>query len=59
MNAFDSVRGFETVRLSFIVQRPSVEPGFQLERSEGKGRNLRYTLRAYATDKPAGQRYGG
>src|SRR3954469_9727809 len=27
LNAFDSERGFETVRLSFIVQRPSVEPG--------------------------------
>ncbi len=49
MNAFDLGRGFETVRLSFIVQRPSVEPGFQLERTEGKGRNLRYTLRSYAT----------
>ena len=59
MNAFDSELGFETVRLSFIVQRPTVEPGFQLERSEGQGRNIRYTLRSYATDKPAGQRYGG
>ena len=58
INAFDSSRGFETVRLSFIVQRPSVEPGFHLERSEGKGRNIRYTLRAYATDRPAGNRYG-
>lgn len=59
INAFDSSRGFETVRLSFIAQRPSVEPGFQLERSEGKGRNIRYTLRSYATARPAGSRYGG
>jgi len=58
LNAFDSSRGFETVRLSFIVQRPSVEPGFRLERSEAKGRTLRYTVHAYATDKPAGSRYG-
>lgn len=57
INAFDSERGFETVRLSFIVQRPSVEPGFQLQRTEEKGRNIRYTIRAYATDRPAGNRY--
>ncbi len=58
INAFDSERGFETVRLSFIVQRPSVEPGFRLTRTEDKGRTIRYTLHAYATDRPAGARYG-
>jgi ribulose-bisphosphate carboxylase small chain len=58
LNAFDSTLGFETVRLCFIVQRPLVEPGFRLERTEGKGRNLRYTLHAYAADKPQGNRYG-
>jgi ribulose-bisphosphate carboxylase small chain len=58
LNAFDSQQGFETVRLSFIVQRPSVEPGFKLVRTEGAGRNLHYTLQAYATDKPTGSRYG-
>jgi ribulose-bisphosphate carboxylase small chain len=58
INAFDAERGFETVRLSFIVQRPEVEPGFRLERTEEKGRSIRYTLRAYATDQPAGSRYG-
>ena len=58
VNAFDSERGFETVRLSFIVQRPPVEPGFRLDRTEGKGRNIRYTLHAYATDKAEGDRYG-
>src|SRR5690348_13216666 len=26
--AFDSHKGFETVRMSFIVNRPSEEPGF-------------------------------
>ena len=55
VNAFDSARGFETVRLSFIVQRPAVEPGFRLERAEGKGRNISYTLRPYATDRPTGK----
>ena len=57
INAFDSERGFETVRLSFIVQRPAVEPGFRLQRTEGRGRTIHYTLHAYATDKPAGSRY--
>jgi ribulose-bisphosphate carboxylase small chain len=58
INAFDSERNFETVRLSFLVQRPSVEPGFRLERIEGAGRNVRYSLHSYATDRPHGQRYG-
>jgi ribulose-bisphosphate carboxylase small chain len=44
INAFDATRGFETVRLSFIVQRPSVEAGFRLQRAEEKGRTIRYTL---------------
>jgi ribulose-bisphosphate carboxylase small chain len=57
VNAFDSERGFETVRLSFIVQRPAAEPGFRLQRTEDKGRTIRYTMHAYATDKPAGHRY--
>ena len=58
INAFDSERGFETVRMSFIVQRPSVEPGFRLERTEDTGRTIRYTMHSYATDRPAGSRYG-
>jgi ribulose-bisphosphate carboxylase small chain len=44
LNAFDSERGFETVRLSFIVQRPANEATFRLVRTEGVGRNIRYTL---------------
>jgi ribulose-bisphosphate carboxylase small chain len=45
VNAFDSTRGWETVRLSFIVNRPEVEPGFDLVREEAKGRTIRYTLK--------------
>lgn len=45
VNAFDSTRGWESVRLSFIVQRPEVEPGFELVREEAEGRNVRYGLR--------------
>ena len=55
INAFDVERGFETVRLSFIVQRPTKEPGFRLERTEEQGRNIRYTLHSYATDQPVRQ----
>lgn len=57
LNAFDSTRGWETVRLSFIVNRPAEEPGFELIRQELEGRHLRYTLRSYATSRPEGERY--
>ena len=57
LNAFDSTRGFETMRLSFIVNRPSREPGFALVREEAAGRAMRYTVRAYAADRPEGERY--
>jgi ribulose-bisphosphate carboxylase small chain len=57
INAFDATRTFETVRLSFIVQRPAVEPGFRLQRTEERGRTVRYTIHSYATDKPSGSRY--
>jgi ribulose-bisphosphate carboxylase small chain len=45
VNAFDSTRGWETVRLSFMVQRPANERQFRLERTETRGRNIHYTLR--------------
>ena len=57
VNAFDAAHGFETLRLSFIVNRPREEPGFCLVREEGAGRAIRYTTRAYASDKPEGARY--
>jgi len=43
ISAFDSSRGFETVRLSFIVNRPQPEPGLHMTRTEGRGRTMRYT----------------
>ena len=57
VNAFDAVHGFETMRLSFIVHRPKQEPGFGVARQEVDGRNIRYTVHSYATDKPSGRRY--
>jgi ribulose-bisphosphate carboxylase small chain len=44
VNAFDSTRGWETVRLSFIVNRPKEEPGFRLVRTEAEGRTQRYSI---------------
>jgi ribulose-bisphosphate carboxylase small chain len=55
--AFDSGKGFETVRMYFIVNRPAEEPGFDLVRAEGPGRQIHYTMRGYASARPAGQRY--
>ena len=44
INAFDSTRGFETMRMSFIVNRPAVEAQYRLQREEGPGRSIRYKL---------------
>jgi ribulose-bisphosphate carboxylase small chain len=44
--AFDSTRGWETPRMSFIVNRPKEEPRFGLARQEAQGRAIRYTVRA-------------
>ena len=57
VNAFDATPGWEALRLSFIVNRPPSEAGFGLERQEGAGRMQRYTLRAYAAERPEGERY--
>ena len=57
VNAFDSTRGRESLRLSFIIGRPAAEPGFDLVRQEGPGRTVRYTTRTYAADRPLGERY--
>ena len=55
--AFDATHGWESVRLSFIVNRPKDEPGYRLERHELGGRQMRYTTKPYVVDKPAGERY--
>jgi ribulose-bisphosphate carboxylase small chain len=57
ITAFDATRGWETPRMSFIVNRPSKEPGFGLARTEAEGRSIRYRISSYATDKPEGERY--
>jgi len=57
VTAFDSSRGVESPRMSFIVNRPAREPGFGLARQEVEGRQVRYRISSYATDKPEGERY--
>lgn len=43
LNAFDSTRGWETVRLSFIVNRPKVEPTIAMTRTDVRGRSQGYS----------------
>jgi ribulose-bisphosphate carboxylase small chain len=59
INAYNASLGKQTVALSYIVQRPSDEPGFRLERQEANDRVIRYTMHPYAADKPHGRRYNG
>ena len=56
VTAFDSTRGWETPRMSFIVNRPEKEPGFRLVREDRDGRSMGYTILPYATDRPEGER---
>jgi len=44
VNAFDPTQGWETTRLSFLVNRPSDEPGFRVVRQEGPERTIRYPI---------------
>jgi len=55
--AFDSTRGVESIMMSFIVNRPTTEPGFGLQRQEVNGRSMRYTVQPYATQRPETERY--
>jgi ribulose-bisphosphate carboxylase small chain len=58
LTAFDSTHGTESVVSSFIVNRPTNEPGFRLIRSEEPGRTIRYSIESYAVQaKPEGARY--
>ncbi|HEY9451014.1 MAG TPA: ribulose bisphosphate carboxylase small subunit, partial [Gemmatimonadaceae bacterium] len=57
ISGYDRSLGRASTMLSIIVNRPPVEPGFHLEREGGPDRQMRYTLRSYAADKPSGERY--
>jgi ribulose-bisphosphate carboxylase small chain len=43
INAFDSTRGWETVRLSFIVNRPGNEPTIHMTRTDVRSRSQAYS----------------
>jgi ribulose-bisphosphate carboxylase small chain len=55
--AYDASYGRQTTALSFIVNRPASEPGFRLDRQEADDRRIRYSLHAYAAERPSGERY--
>ena len=44
VNAFDSTQGFESMRMSFMVNRPAKEVSFRLRRVDEPGRTVRYEL---------------
>ena len=48
VSGFDSKHGWESLRISFLVNRPKKEPGFLLTRLESEGRTIRYTLQSSA-----------
>jgi len=55
--AFDATKGWESLRMSYLVTRPENEGGFELRRNYGPGRTVGYSSRAYSTDHPIGSRY--
>jgi len=46
VNGYDRTKGRQTTTMSFIVNRPISEPGFELERTEGQDRRIHYTIRS-------------
>jgi len=58
INAFNAAYGTESCVMSFIVNRPAEEPGFYLDRQEGAGRFIQYTIKSYSVERnPEGSRY--
>ena len=58
INAFNASYGTESCAMSFIVNRPVNEPGFYLDRQEGSGRHINYTIKSYSVQaNPEGGRY--
>ena len=55
--ASDATRGVESPRMSYIVNRPEKEPGYQLIREERNGRSQGYSIVPYSNRKPEGERY--
>ena len=47
VSGFDASHGWESVRISFLVNRPANEPDFTLSRQEVAGRDIRYTTQLH------------
>ena len=57
VNAFNAAYGTESCVMFFIVNRPTNEPGFYLERQECEGRRICYTIKSYSVQaNPEGGR---
>ena len=57
VNAYEPRHSRRTIALQFMVNRPKVEPGYRLDRTETSDRRIHYTLHAYAAEKPHGTWY--
>jgi len=58
INAFDASYGTESCVMSFITNRPANEPGFYLDRTEGSGRQVIYSIKSYSVQaNPEGSHY--
>ena len=58
INAFDASYSVESCVMSFIVGRPSNEPGFYLDRTDGPARQIVYSIKSYSVmANPEGSRY--
>ncbi len=44
VNAYDPKHGRRAIPLQFMVNRPKVEPGYRLDRTEWNDRRIRYSL---------------
>ncbi len=55
--AYDARLGRQTTAMAFIVHRPAEEDGFTVDRMAYTDRQIKYTTRSYASDKPHGKRY--
>lgn len=59
VSAYARRKGRQTLTLSFMVHRPSHDPGFGLVQREAHDRLIRYTLHIYEANQPAGERFAG
>lgn len=52
VNGYDRRLGRQTTALSFLVNRPTPEAGFHVERTETEDRRIRYQLKHNSDDHP-------